>query len=464
MNGKNKNFNVELHVNLKTYLNDFKNLFLISGAKEIENKNYIFTKKEKELYIISYENENKKEKKEIILKQKMKEILKNNPSIKIISYIKYNEIEQSFIFYNSFKYQKIQKIYNPENCERLWKLLPKDKLNIIQEKDIIKLGYISLKFDKIYFSNKSNENQNFIPSSENLENINIISEKNLKINSKNNFCRLCYQKGGQDPLICACRCTDSMKYVHLSCLKNKINSNIYMKHYKYHDIYLFQNYNCDICLETYPKYLIIDNNRINLINIDVSNYTNYIICDMIKFDEKKEYIFHIGYIVLHFENEVNIKIGRKKDNDIIFNDLSISGNHCELICKNNEIYIKDLDSKYGCLKYIQNKIEINPELNNELDIFISGNTKFEVNLIKNETIFNIECLSFFRNLFDNKCCGNNFNDKGDVDVNNNIKEENINEDNKESTEENFKIKYFEKFEDYDSYNDYIINMDDDKYL
>ena len=490
MKEKNKKFNVELHITIKSYLNDFKDLFLLSSTKEIFNKKYSFSQQQKDLYIISYLNNNinnqilpniPKQIIEIISFQKLKELIKLYPTLKIISYIKYDQNKNSFSLCNSFKYLKEQNIYKPENCERIFKLLPQQELNLIYQGDIIKLGYISLKFDLIFFSNNGNDiNNNNLYSN---GNINIIQEKNAsfssKYNSKENekFCRICFQKGIKslqgnndseiDPLISVCKCRDSMKYVHLSCLKNKINLNIYKKHYKHHDIYLFQNYNCEICLSTYPKYIIIDNKKISLLDLDISNYDNYAICDMIKYDDKNQYFFRIGYLVLHFENNVIIKVGRKKENDVIFNDLSISGNHCELITENNNLYLKDVGSSYGCLKYVQNDYEINEE--NELaknDIFISGNNKFEINSVKNETFFNYNCFNILRNLFfDNKCCSNSSNDKGDVDVINNLKEEDINDYNKiidENKTGNSKFKYFEKFEDCDSYNDYIINIDNDK--
>jgi len=44
---------------------------------------------------------------------------------------------------------------------------------------------------------------------------------------------------------------------------------------------------------------------------------------MIKYDEKNEYIFRIGYLVLHFEEGSVIKFGRNKENNVVFNDLSI---------------------------------------------------------------------------------------------------------------------------------------------
>lgn len=473
-----KNFKVELQINLITGLNYTNDLFLIDST-EIINEKKIFSDKENELFIIYYINNNSEEKIEIIPKTNMLNILQLNPKLKIILYIKYNERTNSYTLINSYKYQKLKNIYKAENCERIWKLFNKDGLYEIFEEDIIKIGHLRLKFDKIFFSDENRNNilndNNDSSGSGEQNNINQ-SGKNIINNTEPNethYCRICYQRevNKNDPLICPCKCYGSMKFIHLSCLKNNINIKIHKKHEKYYDIYLYQNYNCEICLSTFPKYLIIKNKKINLLDIDTSNYSNYALCDLIQYDEKNDYIYHIGYLVLRLENDISIKIGRKKENDVIFNDLSISGNHCELICKDNNIYLKDLGSKYGTMKYIQNEYEV--KMGDKVDL-ISNKYKFEFNLIKKESIFyNIDFFGigeFIKVLFNNKCCSTSSKDKGDYDVlnnNDNIIDKNNNndsEENKENKITNAKIKYYEKFKDFDSYNDYIINMDNSGYL
>ena len=161
MKEKNKKFNVELHFNIKSYLNDFKDLFLVSSTKELYSNKFIFSQQNKDSFIVTYPNiidknisNAPKEKTEIINPQKLKELIKIFPTMKIISYIKFDESKYTFYLCNAFKYQKELNIYKPDNCERLWKLLPQQDLNIINQGDIIKLGYISLKFDKIFFLKK----------------------------------------------------------------------------------------------------------------------------------------------------------------------------------------------------------------------------------------------------------------------------------------------------------------------
>lgn len=157
----------------------------------------------------------------------------------------------------------------------------------------------------------------------------------------------------------------------------------------------------------------------------------------------------------------------KKENDVIFNDLSISGYHCELLFKNNILYLKDLGSKYGSMKYIRNEYEI--QIGNNIEL-ISGKYKFEFNLIKKESFFDFDFFGFgeyIQNFLEYKCCGASTKDKGDYDVlknNENIIENKNSEENKENKLTVDKMRYYEKFKDFDSYNDFIINMDKNGYL
>lgn len=48
------------------------------------------------------------------------------------------------------------------NCERLWKILPQNEYIEIKEKDIIKLGRVRLKFDKVVLNKRTNPYENII--------------------------------------------------------------------------------------------------------------------------------------------------------------------------------------------------------------------------------------------------------------------------------------------------------------
>ena len=446
-----------LKINSYVSSQNMNDLFDLTSQENI-NKEYNLSNEDKEIFIISYQDEKQNINSDIISKNDLfQKHLKK--LIKITSYIIYKESSTSYLIINSFKYQQNnQNLFKPNICERIWLLFKKDEYNKINEGDIIKLGYLRLKFDKIVLENKLNENVNF-SSNENNSNANKLQESE----ENKRYCRHCFQPETNinDPLICPCKCKNSLKYIHYSCLKNIINVKIHKKHDKYYDIYFLMSYNCDICLSTFPKYITYKNKNLNLLDIDVSNYKNYILCDMSKYDKENNYIFHIGYIVIKLDENVPLTIGRKKTNQITFNDVSISRNHCEIIKKDNNIFVKDLGSKFGTYKYIKDEHEIN--IGDSITL-ISGKFKFEFNLSKKETLFNLDLIfnNLYKSIFNWGCCCSNFTkDKGDVPILQN--EEQINPQlnsklcilNKDS-----KTEYDKRFKDFDSYNDYIINMDE----
>lgn len=114
-------------------------------------------------------------------------------------------------------------------------------------------------------------------------------------------CKLCYQEESSilDPLLCPCKCSGSMKYIHYSCLKKSIKQKIQIRREDNCDLYFFKSYCCEICLETYPKYIKYKSNIYNLVDIDLSKYKEYILTSILYYSDnnnsgkKKIIIFRI---------------------------------------------------------------------------------------------------------------------------------------------------------------------------
>ena len=157
-----------------------------------------------------------------------------------------------------------------------------------------------------------------------------------------------------------------------------------------------------------------------------------------------------------------MKIGRNQNNHIVLKDISISRSHCVIKRENNNIKIKDVNSKFGTLLYIKNvkKIEINQPIQ-----LISGKHQFIFDLKYQKKAF-----GFLKNWFNQSCCSCNqsnkdngefimkYNKKEELNDKNNIKELKSNGSSFDLELED-KYEYFKRFKDNDSYNDYIINMD-----
>jgi hypothetical protein len=390
----------------------------------------------------------------------------------------------------------------------MWLVISNNEYSSIKEGDIIKLGRLRLKFDKIVFNKTQTENNLYtkvnntingmLTTSINIkelddftisQNFNIkdnISEDLNLMTSRNNYfldnniskkrggnlekicCRLCYQEESniRDPLLSPCKCSGSMKYIHYSCLKQSIKQKIQVKKEENCDLYFVKSYCCEICLDTYPKYIKYKSNIYNLVDIDTSKYNEYILTSIIYYSEinnsDKKQLSYLGNIIFKIDEQSELKIGRNQNNHIVLKDISISRNHCILKRENNNLKIKDAKSKFGTLLYLKNTKNI--EINKPLEL-ISGKHQFIFDLKYQKKSF-----SLFQNWFNQSCCTCNQNtrDKGEFIMNYQYKKEEkgkvkIKEVKLNGSSFEFelddKYDYYKRFKDNDSYNDYIMNID-----
>ena len=475
--------NISLQIESKSWIKDTEDLFDFE-AKDIKSKTFTLTNDNKESFLIVTCKENQEEEIELINSNKLlQEKILSDKKTKIISEIIFNKQNSTFNFINSLNSENLNKIYSKENCERIWKNISKSEETEIQEGDIFKLGRVRLKFDKIIYNSNtlrnntginnynSNKKLNNIINKNNISNIlnNSITadisvyENNENSNIKNFFiekndgkynCRICYRNDSDlnDPLISPCKCSGSMSYIHYKCLKSCIEAKIQKKKEENFISYYWKNFNCEICLFPYPKYIKYKNLKYSLVDIDTNNFNQYCICDYSLFDDNKKKSFHRGFIIFKFDDDNEITLGRNQSNGIKLKDISVSRKHCYIIKRNGKLFIKDLNSKFGTLKYIKDKYEI--LIGQNIDL-LSGKNRFLVNLSKKWSFLN------FGNLFKFGCCScrqindnDEFNFEDEKYFNTNINNEIVHKKNSLK----FNKEMF-KFNDNDSYNDYILHMD-----
>lgn len=72
-------------------------------------------------------------------------------------------------------------------------------------------------------------------------------------------------------------------------------------------------------------------------------------------------------------------MGRAQQNELRIHDISISRNHAEInISKDNELYIKDVKSKFGTLVLVKSP-ELVPEKSETVSVYQIGRTVFVFN-------------------------------------------------------------------------------------
>ena len=270
--------------------------------------------------------------------------------------------------------------------------------------------------------------------------INIIGDKKEKEKEKKNnsqkICRICYLEeddANLNPLIRPCKCSGSMKYIHLKCLifwiktKIEIDNSEYLDNGKY-TIFSSEKIECELCKEIFPDYLKHNNRLYNLMDLEQNfgeekdNENNNIIIteseinkkekNKKKSDEeksqrgggggggtkKKSEVPYIVFDSISYEKNTpsyryiakfsnnELKIGRGIDMDLIMNDLSISRNHCHLeLNENGEVLLNDTNSKFGTLILVQTKkIEILEKQTLTIQV---GRTFFNILYKKHNSLF-----------------------------------------------------------------------------
>ena len=302
--------------------------------------------------------------------------------------------------------------------------------------DIIKLGKQLFRIIKLVVNNskKNNprnsnilnynnmrintqSNNNIYEEAEDLSN-NLIEEKENSIFSKissNPVCKICFGEASSsavieevpeeifennntfNPLICPCKCTGSLRFLHLKCLKMWIKAKTVERNINpYVNMYTVKTSECEICKAYIPLCVRINNKIFELVEYTIPNNANnnvssnnmnnntdntpYFILEQFPKDpnisnspnqNNQNITCRIWYIVSfnsNTEDNNNINthnspiiernIGRGNESDIKTNCISISRKHSNFIFHNNTFYLKDLESKFGTLVLLKESIPL----------------------------------------------------------------------------------------------------------
>ena len=214
-----------------------------------------------------------------------------------------------------------------------------------------------------------------------------------KNNNKNRICRICYLNEYEtnykdNPLIKPCKCSGTMKYIHLRCLLQWIKAKTNIENSEENKnltIVSMNNISCELCNIKYPEYIIHKGKLYNLIDLEQyeNKDDNYLIIDKIANLENEYENENENYrcIIKFNENDNNIRIGNGVENDLIIIDDSIDLNHCFFNLKlNGDVYLCDCNSRFGTLVLIQNEyFEILPEQNLHIQV---GRAFFNIKIKK----------------------------------------------------------------------------------
>ena len=208
-----------------------------------------------------------------------------------------------------------------------------------------KIQVLNLNKNKILDNNKLDTNEE--------ENNKDNSSKNNKIKKKNLICRICYMEeedGVEDPLVQPCKCSGSLKYIHLKCLKHWIFTRSCMKveSNAYCSVFVFKEVECEICKTKLPDFVSHFGKLHSLLDFS-EEFKNYLILETLTLDDEDNKFLY----VITLDKNRNIKLGRGLLSEVLLSDVSVSRIHCMFSIEGRNVYIRDNNSKFGTLVLVQ---------------------------------------------------------------------------------------------------------------
>lgn len=266
----------------------------------------------------------------------------------------------------------LERTFNGERLkERIWlplSAIPNDNTNttntlngyILHQGDIIKLGKVELKVREIHLEGIHSKPLSFLMKNSFTNYSNNVNENNHINNNANcskRICRICFGDDEMEsPLINPCKCNGGVKYVHLNCLQEWLQTKCNVKQGNDNSccsIFTYKKIECELCKTMLPDFIQSGNNLYEIWKFTEPKYPNYITFESI---DNKTHNSKTIYIV-NFQHKNAISIGRKKNSDINIQDISISRHHVTIelttIANQREVVIRDNNSKFGTLVELQ---------------------------------------------------------------------------------------------------------------
>ncbi|OMJ93030.1 hypothetical protein SteCoe_4112 [Stentor coeruleus] len=219
----------------------------------------------------------------------------------------------------------------------------------LSEGDWIKLGRVRLRVKQICIDPTVGI-QNILPELFKSPEINESQEKSQTDDDQSNkeapTCRICLSEAQTqiDPLISPCKCSGTMKYIHLNCLKEWLRNKVVSRFTEKGTSYYLKDLICELCKENIPPTVLCHGNKIPLITMTFPE-TSYIVLEEYYPDR---YLKHGLHIITLTDKQYAV-IGRGHESDIKVTDITVSRVHCKVYFENSKFYLEDRKSKFGTL-------------------------------------------------------------------------------------------------------------------
>jgi hypothetical protein len=171
-------------------------------------------------------------------------------------------------------------------------------------------------------------------------------------------CRICLcdGPGEDDPLICPCECTGSIRYVHSSCLGHWLKGRLGVDNYN-GSVFFFRPMACELCHCVYPSYFESNGTLIPLASLPETRVPFIVfenlcgVAPVPAWNSDSSNTFPSGLHVVQLDtNRRVVKIGRGHECQMRISDVSISRLHALIrFSEDSRVYLEDQQSKFGTL-------------------------------------------------------------------------------------------------------------------
>ena len=178
-------------------------------------------------------------------------------------------------------------------------------------------------------------------------------------------CRIClFETFTKDnPLITPCKCSGTMRFIHIKCLQQWLKSKLTMKQSGNSISFYWKNLDCELCKEQYPPAVSLEKKIVDLIEIPKPD-SNYIILEALIRDRNSTRGLH----VISMQQKTLIRLGRGHDSDVRISDISVSRTHALISLVRGNYYFEDHMSKFGTLVQIKKPICIEGKINYAIQV------------------------------------------------------------------------------------------------
>ena len=171
---------------------------------------------------------------------------------------------------------------------------------------------------------------------------------------KDTICRVCLCEAlhTDNPLVSVCRCSGTMRFIHIECLQQWISSRITTNVTENSIMKYLKSIHCELCKTKLPFTITANSACFDLMK-GQKPQVPYLILEGLQTELREPGVYFINFL-----NKCSVMLGRGHESDVRIPDISVSRCHAR-IAYNNEVFsIQDNYSKFGTLVMLHETVPL----------------------------------------------------------------------------------------------------------